>query len=81
MYDKIYMKTFGLIVYFIGFLIAAIMSWRCSGLQGRAMSTRVTWSLISGLGSWYYVLYNYWVMNWDTCDAQGLARLCTEKTV
>ena len=63
-----------LIIYMIGFLIAFIMSFRCSNLTKRSLSTTMWWAFVSGLQSWNYVFFTYWLSNWDTCSAKGITR-------
>lgn len=70
-----------IIFYVIGMIIAAIMSWRCSGLQGRETNTRIWWAFVSSLMSWNYVIVRYWIMNWDTCDVKGIKRLCSKAKI
>ncbi len=63
-----------LIVFLVGAVIAASMSWKCSTLWKRKQSTKIFWAFVAGLGNWGYVLINYWIMNWDTCSKEGLVR-------
>lgn len=63
-----------LIIWLIGAIIAFAMSWSCSSLTNRSLSTKLWWAFVSSLSSWSYVLFNYWIMNWDTCNAQGIMR-------
>ena len=58
----------------VGCLLAFIMSWRCSSLTDRSLITKLWWAFVSGLCSWGYVFFNYFIMNWDTCDSKGITR-------
>ena len=75
------MKLIYVVIYIIGMIIAAMMSWKCSGLQGRKINTRVWWAFVSSLMSWSYVINRYWIMNWDTCDVTGIKRLCDKALI
>ena len=63
-----------LIFILTGAIIAASMSWKCSTLWKRKLSTKIVWAIVAALGNWGYVILNYWIMNWDTCSKEGLER-------
>lgn len=55
-----------IILYVVGLVIAAMLSWRCNSRHGFGALSKLLFAFIAGLMSWSYLLA-YAIYKWGTC--------------